>query len=466
MKRARTFLGLAAAAALAALSSPAVGQCSGANRVSSLYGGTLRISDQLRLDVRPDLSNPGARSLAIGGAFISSADDATSVVANPAGLGSIVRPTFFVEARPSPVVQYDRFDKGKIDVLADRDAFVDKSTSVPFFASGVIPVGDKLSVAAFYQRMFWADRNVDRIGQTPGDADAGPCFETINPRNGLTTLAYAGLYDLSDKSHIDRFGASIGFRLTYKISLGATVFLASEKRDQVLTSGWPDGVDQSVGQTRVKTSSNKAGFIVGAQFTPSEAFRLAGVYSEKVAFSDTDDGGAPLVKPTLIPRRAGFGVTFAPSPKVSFTAEGVWVETSQILARTNLDVGFQDYGSVVPVPRDRGFWSQNDTWEVRLGAEYSVVQTRTRLFVLRAGYWMESPSNIKFTYAQTLDTATTRAADDFVRVIFPNVDDPWLKHVTFGLGAVFNKKFQIDVGGDYEFETKRFVASALAGYVF
>jgi long-chain fatty acid transport protein len=33
-----------------------------------------------------NLSNPGARSLALGGAFVALADDATAAFANPAGL--------------------------------------------------------------------------------------------------------------------------------------------------------------------------------------------------------------------------------------------------------------------------------------------------------------------------------------------------------------------------------------------
>ena len=38
------------------------------------------------------LINPGARSIALGGAFAAIADDATAALANPAGLVQIVRP--------------------------------------------------------------------------------------------------------------------------------------------------------------------------------------------------------------------------------------------------------------------------------------------------------------------------------------------------------------------------------------
>ena len=44
-------------------------------------------------------SNPGARSLGIGGAFVALADDATAAYANPAGLTQLVRPEMSVEGR-------------------------------------------------------------------------------------------------------------------------------------------------------------------------------------------------------------------------------------------------------------------------------------------------------------------------------------------------------------------------------
>ena len=46
-----------------------------------------------------DFSLPGARSRAIGGAFVAIADDATSVYSNPAGLTLLFRPEVSVEGR-------------------------------------------------------------------------------------------------------------------------------------------------------------------------------------------------------------------------------------------------------------------------------------------------------------------------------------------------------------------------------
>lgn len=47
----------------------------------------------------PSVTNPGARSLGLGGAFVALADDATAAYANPAGLVQLVRPEISVEVR-------------------------------------------------------------------------------------------------------------------------------------------------------------------------------------------------------------------------------------------------------------------------------------------------------------------------------------------------------------------------------
>src|SRR5207247_10020203 len=63
-------------------------------------GPALALTDEeIFRDFRFNLINPGARSLALGGAFISLADDATAAQANPAGLGFLDRPAYFLDLR-------------------------------------------------------------------------------------------------------------------------------------------------------------------------------------------------------------------------------------------------------------------------------------------------------------------------------------------------------------------------------
>ena len=52
-------------------------------------------------------TNPGARSIGLGGAFAAIADDATAAFANPAGLVQILRPEISIELRGTA----SRFDR-------------------------------------------------------------------------------------------------------------------------------------------------------------------------------------------------------------------------------------------------------------------------------------------------------------------------------------------------------------------
>jgi hypothetical protein len=44
-------------------------------------------------------SNPGARSIGLGGAFVALADDATAVYSNPGGLVQLARPEISIDGR-------------------------------------------------------------------------------------------------------------------------------------------------------------------------------------------------------------------------------------------------------------------------------------------------------------------------------------------------------------------------------
>ena len=53
----------------------------------------------LQVPVQFDFLNPSARSLALGGAFVGLADDATAALVNPAGLIGLTRKEISIEGR-------------------------------------------------------------------------------------------------------------------------------------------------------------------------------------------------------------------------------------------------------------------------------------------------------------------------------------------------------------------------------
>ena len=108
-----------------------------------------------------NFSNPGARSMALGGAFVALADDATAAFANPAGLVQLSRPEISLELRrrdySSPYTEGGRalgaptgFGIDTVDGV--RTEFSNETTSGVSYLSFVYP-GKKWSLALYRHQL-------------------------------------------------------------------------------------------------------------------------------------------------------------------------------------------------------------------------------------------------------------------------------------------------------------------------
>ena len=135
-------------------------------------------------------SNPGARSLGLGGAFVALADDATAAWANPAGLVQISKPEISVEARhwsyATPFVAGGRTRGEPTGIGLDTTDGLQMGTS-NFDTTGLaflsfIYPGDRWSLA-FYRHVL---ANLEAEGETEGlftdDEDGNP-FRFLDQRN-------------------------------------------------------------------------------------------------------------------------------------------------------------------------------------------------------------------------------------------------------------------------------------------
>lgn len=103
-------------------------------------------------------SNPGARSMGFGGAFVALADDPTAAFANPAGLVQLARPEVFLDVRLG-------FES---DEASSTFSFEEGSTDVTnlSFLSFVYPVG-RCSLSVYGHQMVKAD--IANLGELPED---------------------------------------------------------------------------------------------------------------------------------------------------------------------------------------------------------------------------------------------------------------------------------------------------------
>ncbi|MEM8933882.1 MAG: UPF0164 family protein, partial [Acidobacteriota bacterium] len=121
-------------------------------------------------------SLPGARSLALGGAFVALADDATAAYANPAGLHQLERPEVSIEARRWRTTT-EHTDSGRIGFVGEPDLFaseeVESETDGLSFASFVWASPDRPWSVGIYRHQvasfetFFESQGVRHDGAPP-----------------------------------------------------------------------------------------------------------------------------------------------------------------------------------------------------------------------------------------------------------------------------------------------------------
>ncbi len=179
-----------------------------------LWAAAAHAQQSLQVPIQFDFLNPSARSLALGGAFVGLADDATAALVNPAGLIALTRKEVSLEGR------YRRFTQpylvgGRLsgavtgtgqDTVAGPiyDDIVDQGAGASF-ASFVYPRG-KLRVAAFRHELI-------RVQQ---DFASSGVFQNRGFENRDTGVTANRTLD------IDSYGAAVAYQ-TPHVWLGAGV---------------------------------------------------------------------------------------------------------------------------------------------------------------------------------------------------------------------------------------------------
>jgi len=113
-----------------------------------------------------NFNNPGARALGMGGAFVAVADDATAVIANPAGLVILQRPELSAEVKFTRFTNtFSAFSNVPADApgMNYRSRDFDDSVVTPSFFSFVYPT-ERLVVAAFVRELINYESNFETEG--------------------------------------------------------------------------------------------------------------------------------------------------------------------------------------------------------------------------------------------------------------------------------------------------------------
>jgi len=387
-------------------------------------------------------SNPGARSMGLGGAFVALADDATAAFANPAGLVQLLRPEVSLEVRrrdySTPYTEGGRVagppsGLGVDTVDGIRTAYSNETTSGVSFLSFVYP-GAKWSLAIYRHQL----------------ADFSIATE-INGLFGLTaaggTRRYEDQWTVTDLEIVGT-GVSGAYRVSDRWSIGFGVSYFSGMVDNqgatYAVDSYPDPSwerNSFLPELQWVTSSfavdnSDMGINVGVLWKVAECWRLGGVFRKGPRFDyelynragllNEEPEGTILESVTdhsiAFPDVWGLGVSYR-SPDGRLTVGFEWDRVEYSIIGETLDSPLVDT-SLAEI---------DDASELHFGAEY-VFLTANPLIAIRGGIWHDPDHRFRYLGDDPFSEALYRQGEDIL-------------HVTVGVGIAF-KRFQIDLGAD------------------
>jgi long-subunit fatty acid transport protein len=372
-----------------------------------------------------NFSNPGARSLGLGGAFTGLADDATASYANPAGLTILRKAEFGLEARSTEFestyssggeLLIDPYDDSGVGSAASSD-----TVSQVSFASFVYPT-ERATFSLFYHK----------VGDFEGSLDADSIL--ILDRLGALGDFVPSVGNL--RYDVENFGGAVGFKVSDSFSIGATVAY-SDFSIASLTERLVDGAVEST--QRQSGSDDDIVYTLGAlwQITPQWNFGLAyrsgGDFEYRA--SNVNSDGDVLERKTdfSVPNVVSAGLAFRPTDAWLFTLDVNYIEYSRLS---------DDLVSVLQVDDPR--LSFDDGTEIRFGAEYAFLEMSTPMF-LRAGVWQDPDHRLAYDGPRPGDCFADPDSC-FNSALFTNGDDE--THFSLGLGWAFSS-FQLDLAADF-----------------
>jgi long-subunit fatty acid transport protein len=425
-----------------------------------------------------DFSLPGARSLAMGGAFVAVADDASASQSNPAGLTILSRPEVSVEGRiwnffsltPDAGHAFGSVTGVGVDVVPGlQNKEIKDSTASPSFISVVWPM--RPWAFAGYRQQFsnfenqiesqgpfltLANGAVDRANPVTGaiDLDIVNYGFSVARRLGSAVSVGGGLafYDFSLHSQSQSFLlVPHGTILTPAqramfTALGQQFGTADFSEPNVFFRQQQDGDDHGWAATGGIIWDVDSRVRVGAAFRQGPDFEYQSRFFGGPAHArvpsplsgvllDSDDG---ILFHT--PDSYSAGVMFRPVERLTVSGEYNLVRYSQLLDGDGdgrpVDTAGQTTSSD-PVARDEGRrnvagLALDDSHQFRFGAEFFV--PRPGLF-LRAGTWFDPDHRLRFEDASLPKSVinTPRGEDEV--------------HFSAGAGMDF-RVFRVDGGFD------------------
>jgi long-subunit fatty acid transport protein len=427
---------------------------------------------------------PGARSLAMGGAFIGRADDATAAYTNPAGLIWLTRPEIALEGRQTTfetVYQNGRLDgdptgQGRDTVSGLYDVTKETDVTNLSFVSLAFPMGTNYRLAFYRHELANLKAAIDKNQR----AFYRSAVSALDPAVDDPTARPAGLDSSIDLEVID-YGVSTAFRLTENFWAGVGFIYRDFMLDSLASGYFPRDEQGTMFGDIQFTQDNQSSFTTqrgddsGYSFTvglflksPNDKWSGGISYQHSTEFDYalntsirregdplcTQDG-CPEPRPDLsspplgtftIPKNMGLGISYSPGSS--------WMISLQYnrITYSDLEPDLNALGEVDGTYIKLEDFEVDDVNEIHLGIEYVILGNTP--IALRVGAWYDPDHQLHYVEANRpvsgqSDQLQAAIADNRSRlqIRFPGGDDQ--VHYTGGIGAVFAENtFQLEFGFD------------------
>jgi long-subunit fatty acid transport protein len=452
-----------------------------------------QVESALLSKVTFNLTNPGGKSLAMGGAFTAIADDATAAIANPAGLGLLSSFEAGVSGKRVDdviglVTARSTATGGLSAPYPDpkgMNSDISARSSLAEFGGFVLPVSTRFVAALSFAE------NLSFAGD-PGP-DGYSYIELRDNRSGGSTRRDS-LFEFREYGAVSLrnrlLGLSLAYRATDRLRIGAGVTLNRMELDLEGDAGGAHRIvhrtylTPTLAETRTTTLAIREldrqvlGFVVGvhADLVPNGKLTAGAVYRQTARANGTLELGGDVPDALVglesrsfsarVPRNASVGLAAQPIPGLTVAAEAQWIAYGDFFDRALPTVSYSGLAGPFPgFPVDSllvELAPPDDVVVPRVGVEY-VATSADLLLAFRLGYHREPARGVTADLKARDAAGTGYDVDDppfsgGVRTVYDGgrPDDRF----SGGLGATVSRRVSFDLAFDLG-RTSRVLSASL-----